>query len=91
MTVVFSTIIVVLLVIFGICFLLVRRHYAKLLDVATKRAQKSEQLKSVFIDNISRTLRSPLNTIAGLSKKILEEKDGNIQQSQIRKMVADIS
>lgn len=91
MTVVFSTIIVVLLVIFGICFLLVRRHYAKLLDVATKRAQKSEQLKSVFIDNISRTLRSPLNTIAGLSQKILEEKDGNMQQAQIRKMVADIS
>ena len=68
-------IIILLLIVFGICLLLVRRHYQKLLDVAIRRAQKSEQLKSVFIDNISRTLRSPLNAIAGFCNKILEEED----------------
>ena len=56
-------IIIGLLVAFGIGFFLVRRHYIRLRDVAVSRAQKSEQLKSVFIDNISRTLRSPLNAI----------------------------
>lgn len=82
-------IVFILLIAFGICYLLVRRHYVKLLDVAVKRAQKSEQLKSVFIDNISRTLRSPLETIAGLSNKILEDKD--MQPAQARKLVTDIS
>ena len=40
-------IIIILLIAFGISFFLVRRHYAKLLNVAVLRAQKSEQLKSV--------------------------------------------
>ena len=83
--------VIILLVAFGIGFLLVHRHYAKLLDVAVKRAQKSEQLKSVFIDNISRTLRSPLNVIIGYCNMILEEKDENLQPAQVRKMVTDIS
>ena len=83
-------IIIILLIAFGICFLLVRRHYIKLLDVATKRAQKSEQLKSVFIDNISRTLRSPLNAIEGFCGKILEEKEDAMQPAQVRKLVTDI-
>jgi hypothetical protein len=43
-------IIVLLLIAFGICYLFIRHHYVKLLDVATKHAQKSEQLKSVFIE-----------------------------------------
>lgn len=83
-------IIVVLLIAFGICLLLVRRHYLKLLNVAVKRAQKSEQLKSVFIENISRTLRSPLNAITGFCNKILEEK-GEMQPAQMKKLVSDIS
>lgn len=82
---------IVLLVAFGICFLLVRRHYTGLLDVAVKRAQKSEQLKSVFIDNISRTLRSPLNVIADSSISILEKKDEEMQPAEVRKLVTAIS
>ena len=80
-----------LLIAFGICLFLVRRHYLKLLNVAVKRAQKSEQLKSVFIDNISRTLRSPLNTIADLCNKILGEKGENMQSAEVKKVVTDIS
>ena len=83
--------VIILLVAFGIGFFLVRRHYAKLLDVAVKRAQKSEQLKSVFIENISRTLRSPLNVIIGYCNMILEEKDDNLHPAQVRKVVTDIS
>jgi len=86
-----TLIIVFLVVAFAIGFLLVRRHYVKLLNVAVKRAQKSEQLKSVFIDNISRTLRSPLNAITGFCDKILDEKDENMQPAMVRKTVTDIS
>jgi len=84
-------IILFLLLAFGICFLLVRRHYLKAINVAVKRAQKSEQLKSVFIENISRTLRSPLETIKGYSDKILEEKGTLMQPELVRKSLTDIS
>ena len=83
--------IIILLIAFGICFFLVRHHYVELLDVAIKRAQKSEQLKSVFIENISRTLRSPLNAIIGSCNMILEEKDENMQPALVKKIVTDIS
>ena len=84
-------IVIVLLIAFGISLFLVRRHYEKQLSVAVKRAQKSEQLKSVFIDNISRTLRSPLNSIAGFCNKILEDKSENMPPAEMRKVVSDIS
>lgn len=84
-------VIVLLLIAFGIGVFLIHRRYAKLLDVAVKRAQKSEQLKSVFIDNISRTLRAPLKAIAGFSNMMLEEKDENLQPAQVRQLVGSIS
>jgi K+-sensing histidine kinase KdpD len=90
MIVALSTLIFLLLA-SGICLLLVRRHYVKLLDVTLRRAQKSERLKSVFIENISRTLRSPLNAIVDQCSNILEEKDGYQQPAEVRKSVADIS
>lgn len=82
---------VLLLIAFGISFLIVRRHYTNLLDIAVKRAQKSEQLKSVFIDNISRTLRSPLNAINGYCDMILEKQGETMQTAQMRELVANIS
>jgi K+-sensing histidine kinase KdpD len=91
MNALFLVILLVLLIVFGIGFLLVRHRYIKALDVAVKRAQKSEQLKSVFIDNISRTLRLPLNAIAGTCNAILEGKGENMQPAQVRKLVSEIS
>lgn len=82
---------VLLLIAFGISFLIVRRHYTNLLDIAVKRAQKSEQLKSVFIDNISRTFRSPLNAINDYCDMILEEQGETMQTAQMRELVANIS
>ena len=84
-------IIIILLLAFGICLLLVQRHYVKRMNLAIKRAQKSEHMKSVFIENISRTLRTPLNTITGLCDNILEEKEENQQINEMRKSVTVIS
>ena len=86
-----SSIVVLLLIAFGICLFIVRSHYRKLLDVALKRAQKSDQIKSVFIDNISRTLRSPLNAINGYCNMILDENGENMQYAQTKELVANIS
>ena len=84
-------IIILLLIAFATCLLLVRHHYVKRLDVAIKRSQKSEQLKSVFIENISRTLRSPLLAISGLCNMILDEKEEKMQAAQMRGAVNEIS
>lgn len=84
-------VIIVLLLAFGISVVLIRRHYTKLLDSALKRAQKSERLKSVFIDNISRTLRAPLKVIDGLCNMVVEEKDETMQPAQVREIVNNIS
>ena len=84
-------IVIILLIAFGVCLLLVRRHYTKQLDVTLRRAQKSEQLKSVFIENISRTLRSPLNAISGFCNMILDENDEKLQPAQVRELVSKIS
>lgn len=83
-------IIALLVIAFSVCIVLLRRHYLKRINVATRRAQKSEQLKSVFIENISRTLRSPLTAIADCCDKILDEKDKNQKPMHVRKLVADI-
>lgn len=82
--------IIILIIAFGICFLLVYRHYATLLDVAVKRAQKSEQLKAVFIENISRTLHSPLKSITDSCNTILEGKDEDLKPALVKKTLADI-
>ena len=65
MDVVLLIVIVVLLLGAGVGFFLFRRHYQQLLKMAMRRAQKSEQLKAVFIDNACHTLRTPLNAISG--------------------------
>ena len=91
MNVVTLVVIIILLIAFGICLVLVRRHYTKLLDVANKRAQKSQQLKSVFIDNISRTLRSPLQVIEGFCNMILDEKGENMLPAHVRELMLNIS
>ena len=67
-------IIFVLLIGFGIAFYFMYRYHEYQLKREIKRAQKSELLKSVFLDNISRALRAPLNAILGYSNLILEEK-----------------
>ena len=84
-------IVVLLLIAFGIWLFIIRRRYIRQLDIAMKRAQKSDQIKSVFIDNISRTLRAPLNAIDGYCDMILEQKGENTQSEQTRELATHIS
>ena len=89
MVLVFVTIIL-LLVVFGIALFFCHRHYEQLLRKEVKRAQKSEQLKSAFIENVSHTLRTPLNAILGYSSMLLEEPDEAMQPAQVKEMAANI-
>lgn len=82
--------VLVLLAGFGTAFYLIRRHYKNLFKREHIRAQKSEQLKTVFIDNISRTLRSPLNAILGYSNHILEDQSTAAQPEQVKELANNI-
>ena len=84
-------IIFVLLIGFGIAFYFMYRYHEYQLKREIKRAQKSELLKSVFLDNISRALRAPMNAILGYSNLILEEKDEYMQAAQVKEMASKIS
>ena len=90
MEVVLVIVIVVLLVGAGVGFFLFRRHYQQQLKLAMRRAQKSEQLKAVFIDNACHTLRTPLNAISGYSTMILETPDAMMKPEEVREMVGNI-
>ena len=90
MEVVLVIVIVVLLVGAGVGFFLFRRHYQQQLKMAMRRAQKSEQLKAVFIDNACHTLRTPLNAISGYSTMILETPDAMMKPEEVREMVGNI-
>lgn len=91
MVTLFLIIIFVLLVGFGIAFYFMYRYYEYQLKREIKRAQKSELLKSVFLENISRALRAPMKAILGYSNMILEEKDEYMQPAQVKEMVTHIN
>ena len=90
MNVVLLIIIFVLLIGFGTVTYLMYNHYQKLLKRELTRAQKSEQLKTVFIDNISRTLRSPLNAIQGYSNILLEKQGGSLPPEMLQETANNI-
>ena len=90
MEVVLLIIIVVLLVGAGVGFFFFRRNWQQQLKMAMRRAQKSEQLKAVFIDNACHTLRTPLNAISGYSTMILETPDTMMQPDHVRELAGNI-
>ena len=90
MYIVFCIVIIILLIGFGISFYFVYQHFKRRLKREILRAQKSERLKTVFLDNTSHTLRTPLNAILGYSNLILEEKDEEMQPAQVKEMAAHI-
>jgi signal transduction histidine kinase len=80
----------VLLIGFAAALFFVHRYYSQQLKRDVNRAQKSERLKSVFLDNASQTLRAPLNAILGYSNMILEEKNDTMDAVQVKQMAGHI-
>ena len=91
MELVLIIIISLLLIGFGVSFYFLYHHYKRRLKREVRRAQKSEQLKSVFLDNASHALRTPLNAILGYSNLLLEEKDETMTPAQVKEMASHIN
>ena len=83
-------VIFVLLIGFGVALFFIHRYYDQRLRREVNLAQKSERLKSVFLDNASHTLRTPLNAILGYSNMILEEKNETMDAFQVKQMASHI-
>lgn len=67
------------------------KYYKRRLHQEMRRAQKSEQLKTVFLANVSHALRTPLNSIIGFSDLLLSEEMEGIPQEQTKEMVTHIN
>jgi K+-sensing histidine kinase KdpD len=85
----FLVTIVLLLILFGITLYFVRHHYRKRVMKEFKRAQKSDQLKTLFLTNVSHSLRTPLNAINEYSKLIMDENDSQAS-AQVKEMSSNI-
>lgn len=83
-------IIILLLVSGGISFYFIYRYYSHQLQRELKRAQKSEQLKSAFLANASRSLRTPMNSILGYCNQLLAENDYSMTPFQTKEKVSHI-
>lgn len=66
-----------LVFVFLLLFIISQHIYQRRLKKEMIRAQQSEQLKSVFLGNISHALRTPLNAIIGFSD-VLEADNGSM-------------
>ena len=91
------------LVVFNICIALIlvlllliavvwiRHYYHRRLHIEVTRAKKSEQIKSVFLANVSHALRTPLNSVIGSSDIILKETPTKLGNDQVMEMVNQIN
>lgn len=80
-----------LLVVNALVFYYFRKYYRRLLKKELGKVQKSEQLKSVFLANVSRSLRKPLNAILGYSNILLADENADLHTAQIRDLVSLIN
>lgn len=78
-----------ILLTFIILFLQQRIH-SRRLHREMRRAQKSEQLKIVFLANVSHALRTPLNAIIGFSDMIRTMPEGTLSFSDQQEMLNQI-
>lgn len=74
-------VLVSLIFVFLLVFIIFQQRFQKKLRQEMIRAQRSEQIKNVFLGNISHALRTPLNAIIGFSD-VLDSEEGQVMAQE---------
>lgn len=86
-------IIVSLLIILAACIFYIRSYYVNLLHKEVVRARRSEHIKTVFLANVSHSLRGPLNSIITKSDDMIttgiEDTNPETVLANVKQMNAD--
>ena len=78
-------------ILFFLIAMLIQQHvHSRRLHREMRRAQKSEQLKSVFLANVSHALRTPLNAIIGFSDMMRSMPDEALTPDERQEMLSQI-
>lgn len=80
--------VIIFLLVTLVAHLLVSR---KRLKQEMNRAKKSEELKDIFLSNLSHSLRTPLNAIIGFSELMLEDSGNNVSLEERRGLLEIIN
>lgn len=71
--------------------MLVQRRSNKRLRKEMIRAQRSEQMKNVFLGNVSHALRTPLNSVIGFSDILIKAEEGALSFAEQKQMLGIIN
>ena len=74
-----------------ITFIMLQRASRKRLLREVARRKKSEELKDIFLSNLSHSLRTPLNAIIGFSDLMLEDSGDNVPIEERRNLLGLIN
>lgn len=75
-----------------LAILLLQQHlHSRRLHQEMRRAQKSEQLKTVFLANVSHALRTPLNAVIGFSDMMITMPEGALSFADLHEMTKQIN
>ncbi len=68
------------------------KQRTKELNIAKEKAEKSDRLKTVFLQNISHEIKTPINAIVGFSEILTTEKDLSLdEQKDYIKIISESS
>ena len=71
--------------------IIVQRRGRRRILREVERARRSEQLKTIFLSNVSHALRTPLNAIIGFSEVMGQSGDGALSRDEQQQMLALIN
>lgn len=77
---------VMLTIVFLVVLVIFQQWYQKKLTREMKRAQRSEQAKTVFLGNVSHILRTPLNAINGFSEILKSDESSCLSAGERTKL-----
>lgn len=85
---VFTIVVLCITLMIAVCLLILLESYRKV-KVARKNAENANKLKTLFLENISHDIRTPLNSIVGFTSLIVEEDLSKKEELKYMQIIQD--